>query len=847
MRGELRIYLGAAPGVGKTYALLSEAARRARRGTDVVVGHADPKGRLRTAELLNGLDTIPPRRLHHAAGEWVGLDLDALFARAPEVVVVDDLAHTNPPGSRNAKRWQDVEELLAAGIDVLSAVNVQHLDSLNDVVRRITGAVQADTVPDEVVCRAEQVELVDITPQALRRRLAHGNIHPADKIDAAVREQFDEANLSALRELALLWVADQVDRGVLRHRADRKATDTWDIRERVVAAITAGPESQTLIRRARRIAARAGGDLMVVHVMRGAGPGGAAPEMLSRSRKLAEDLGATFHTVVGDDIPTALIDFARGVNATQLVIGTSHRCRLARILKEGIGAAVVRSSEAIDVHLVNHTTATPGRQWRLGASPLTPARKAIGWAAAIVLPMVCTALGLTVRGDLDVSVEIAAYLLSTLLAALYGGLWPALFCAAFSAALLNYYFTHPLDSFTIHSPSNAVALTAMVIVAVLVALVVDRAARLANQGARARTEAALLASYAQATLGPQPVENLLTQVRESFGQESAALLERHDGQWRVLCAVGLHPGSDPDEADVLVPVTADVKLALRGRALSAGDQRVLEAAAGQALLAVRHQRLAAESERARQRAEATELRTALLSSVGHDLHTPLTSIKAAIDSMRSPRLQLSSADTSELMATIAESSGRLIGLVDNLLDSSRLAAGVVTAQLRPVGYEEVVAGAFSSISERHLVCVELDDRVPLVVADPGLLERVVANLIDNALRHGCAAAEQLADEGLDLAAVRRVAVRASGYADRVELRVVDHGPGLHKKVLETAFIPFQRLGDRQTSTGMGLGLSVAKGFVEAMNGTITAEATPGGGLTIVVSLPAYDPAKEYSA
>uniref|UniRef100_UPI0039BED60E sensor histidine kinase n=1 Tax=Lentzea alba TaxID=2714351 RepID=UPI0039BED60E len=257
--------------------------------------------------------------------------------------------------------------------------------------------------------------------------------------------------------------------------------------------------------------------------------------------------------------------------------------------------------------------------------------------------------------------------------------------------------------------------------------------------------------------------------------------------------------------------------------------------------------MAAESERARQRAEATELRTALLSSVGHDLHTPLTSIKAAIDSMRSPRLQLSSADTSELMATIAESSGRLIGLVDNLLDPSRLAAGVVTAQLRPVRYEEGVAGAFSSISERHLVCAELDDRVPLVVADPGLLGRVVANLIDNALRHGCAAAEQLADEGLALAAVRRVAIRASGYADRVELRVVDHGPGLHKTVLETAFIPFQRLGDRQTSTGTGLGLSVAKGFVEAMNGTITAEATPGGGLTVVVSLPAYDPAKECSA
>jgi two-component system sensor histidine kinase KdpD len=839
-RGELRIYLGAAPGVGKTFALLAEAGRRAGRGTDIVVGHADPRGRPRTAELLAGLEVIPPRRLRHRGGEWVGLDLDAVLARAPEVVVIDDLAHTNPPGSRHAKRWQDVEELLTAGIDVLSAINVHHVESLNDVVARITGTPQLDTVPDEVIRRSEQVELVDVTPQALRRRLAHGNIHPATKIDAAVRQAFDEVHLGALRELALLWTAEQVDRTVQRLRANQGITDTWDIRERVVAAVTGGPESHTLIRRARRIATRAGADLLVVHVMGGVGPSGAAPDVLARTRAMAEDLGATFHTVVGDDVATALLDFARGVNATQLVLGTSRRGRLARTFIEGIGTAVVQASGPIDVHLVTHADGSGRTRWRPGASPLTARRKALGWVAAVALPALCAVLGLTVRGRLDMSTELAAFLLATLVVALYGGLGPALFCAAFGALLLNYYFTDPLDSFSIGSPSNALPLAAMVIVAVLVALVVDRAARQATQAAKAQTEAALLASYARAVLDANPVQSLLAQVRESFGQESASLLERHDNSWRPVSQVGLRPCSNPDDADVVVAVEADVVLALRGRPLSAGDQRALDAAAGQALLALRQQRLATETARARQRVESTELRTALLSAVGHDLHTPLTSIKAAVGSLRSPALRLSPADTDELTATIAESADRLIGVVDNLLDSSRLAAGAVTPRQRPLGYEEVVHAALANVDERHLVAVELDDRAPLVVADPGLLERVIANLIDNALRHG-------RDQGPDPAGGGRfVTVRADGHADRVELRVVDRGPGLHRKVLDTAFVPFQRLGDRHAPTGMGLGLSVARGFVEAMGGTITAEPTPGGGLTVVVSLPAYDPAKEGS-
>ena len=259
-RGELRIYLGAAPGVGKTFAMLGEARRRAERGADVVVGLVETHGRAKTAELLDGLEVVPRRKLSHRGHEFEEMDLDAILARHPEVVLVDELAHTNVPGSRNAKRWQDIDELLDAGIDVLSTVNVQHLESLNDVVQRITGVPQHETVPDEVVRKAEQIELVDITPEALRRRLAHGNVYPANRIDAALGNYFRIGNLTALRELALLWVADQVDVALQRYRAEQQITDTWETRERVVVSITAGPESETLIRRARRIANRAGAE-----------------------------------------------------------------------------------------------------------------------------------------------------------------------------------------------------------------------------------------------------------------------------------------------------------------------------------------------------------------------------------------------------------------------------------------------------------------------------------------------------------------------------------------------------------------------------------------------------------
>ncbi|MBB1158877.1 MULTISPECIES: sensor histidine kinase [Amycolatopsis] len=823
-RGELRIYLGAAPGVGKTFAMLGEARRRLDRGTDVVVGLVETHGRKKTADLLDGLEVVPRRTVGHRGHEFAEMDLDAVLARAPEVVVVDELAHTNVPGGRHEKRWQDIDELLEAGIDVLSTVNVQHLQSLNDVVERITGVTQQETVPDEVVRRAEQLELVDITPEALRRRLAHGNVYPAERIDAALGNYFRPGNLTALRELALLWVADQVDVALQRYRAEQKITDTWETRERVVVSITGGPESETLIRRASRIANRAGAELQVVHILRGDGLAGLGPTAMARCRTLAEEVGATFHAVVGDDVPTALLDFARGVNATQLVIGTSRRSRVARLFDEGIGATVIQQSGPIDVHMVTHSYAGGRLRARLGASPLAPSRLVLGWVLSILAPVIATGLGVLLRDAVEFSTDVILFVLSTVIVALVGGLGPALVAAIFGAGLLNFFFTPPLYTLDVHSPQNVVTLIVMVVVAVMVALVVASAARRGVAAARARTEASLLASYARTVLtNPNPIERLLEKVRENFGLTSVTLLEKRNGKWDKVALSGGEPCADPDEADVDIAVTADVHLTLRGRALPAADRRVLEAVAGQALLALRQQRMAAAAAAAERKAEATELRTTLLSAVGHDLRTPLTSIKAAIGSLRAPDLSLSDEDTEELMEAVELSADRLAGLIDNLLDSSRLATGAVTPHLRPVGYDEVVAHALSNVDNSQKVQVSVDARLPSVQADPGLLERVIANVLDNALRHG----------GGDVSA------RASAHSEFVELRIVDHGKGLRKGAAESAFAPFQRLGgDRDSTPGVGLGLSVAKGFTEAMGGTVRAEDTPGGGLTVVISLPA---------
>ncbi|GDY55918.1 hypothetical protein SVIO_065410 [Streptomyces violaceusniger] len=349
--------------VGKTYDMLGEGQRRAGRGTDVVIGFMEDYGRPLTRKMAEGLETVPRASVPYRGTAFPEMDLDAVLARHPHVALVDELAHTNVPGSRHEKRWQDVEELLEAGIDVISTVNIQHLESLGDIVEQITGIRQRETIPDDVVRRADQIELVDMSAEALRRRMAHGNVYPTEKIDAALTHYFRPGNLTALREIALLWAADRVEEALLRYRKNHGIQQPWGTRERVLVALSGGTEGDTLIRRGKRTASRgAGGEFLAVHVERGDGLVTASPQLLSRQRALVEDLGGTFHTVTGDDTARAVLELAREVNATQIVIGATRRSRVKELFTRGVGESIIEGSgDDIDVYVVTHTEAAHGR------------------------------------------------------------------------------------------------------------------------------------------------------------------------------------------------------------------------------------------------------------------------------------------------------------------------------------------------------------------------------------------------------------------------------------------------------------------------------------------------------
>jgi len=842
-QGQLRVYLGAAPGVGKTYKMLEEGHRRAERGTDVAVGYVETHRRPHTDALVEGLEVLPRKELSYRGASFTEMDVDAVLARRPEVVLVDELAHTNVPGSRNAKRWQDVEELLAAGITVITTVNVQHLESVNDVVAQITGVPQRETVPDAVVRRAEQIEVVDMTPEALRRRMAHGNIYQPEKIDAALGNYFRVGNLTALRELALLWLADKVDDQLDRYRAEHSISATWETRERVVVALTGGPEGDTLIRRAARIAARTkGADVLAVHVTRSDGlAGGGDPAHLARQRTLVENLGGTYHQVVGNDITHALLDFARGVNASQLVLGASRRGRLAQLFSPGVGVTTTAESGSIDVHLVTHEEVKRGRGSSAPGSPaLSWRRRGAGFGlAAVGLPLL-TALLTALRKDLSLPSDILLFLAWVVVVALVGGLYPALAAAVAGFLLLNFYFVPPIHRLTIAERENILALVVFLAVALAVSATVDLAARRTREAASARAEAETLSTLAGTVLrGSRPLPALLDQVREAFGFTGVTLLERRPDaprspdlqrdkdSWRIAAAVGDQPCLCPAQGDADVLVDDEISLVLKGHPLAASDRRVLGAFAAQAAVALRQERLAEQAATAGTLAEADKMRTALLSAVSHDLRTPLASAKAAVTSLRSQDVVFDDHDRDELLATADESLDRLVRLVENLLDMSRLQAGALGTAPQAMSVGEAVVKVVADQGQAgHGIDIHIPDELAEVRADPALLERILANVLANALRYS--------------PSDRPPMVSASEHGGYVEVRVIDHGPGIPPADRERVFLPFQRLGDRTNDSGVGLGLALSRGLAEAMGGDLDPDTTPGGGLTMTLRLPVAD-------
>ncbi|MFI0758473.1 DUF4118 domain-containing protein, partial [Streptomyces anulatus] len=664
---------------------------------------------------------------------------------------------------------------------------------------------------------------------ALRRRMAHGNIYRPDKMDAALSNYFRPGNLTALRELALLWVADRVDEYLQQYRGEHNIRTTWQARERIVVGLTGGPEGRTLIRRASRMAAKgSGSEILAVYIARSDGLTSASPKELAVQRTLVEDLGGTFHHVIGDDIPAALLEFARGVNATQIVLGSSRRKTWQYIYGPGVGATVARESGPdLDVHIVTHEEVAKGRGLPMArGARLGRARILWGWLVGVVGPVL---LAVVLRGMEDapgLANDVLLFLFLTVAAALLGGLRPALASAAVGSMLLNYWFTPPTHTLTVQDPENLVAIVIFFAVAVAVSSVVDLAARRTHQAARLRAESEILSFLAGSVLrGETALDALLDRVRETFAMESVALLERSSDvePWTCAGSVGPAPVTRPDDADVDMPVGDNMALALSGRVLPAEDRRVLGAFAAQAAVVLDRQRLVGEAEQARRLAEGNRIRTALLAAVSHDLRTPLAAIKAAVSSLRSDDVAWSDEDEAELLEGIEDGADRLDHLVGNLLDMSRLQTGTVTPLIREIDLDEVVPMALGGVPEGS-VDLDIPETLPMVAVDPGLLERVVANIVENAVKY---------NPGQE-----PVAVAASALGGRVELRVVDRGRGVPDEAKERIFEPFQRYGDAPRGAGVGLGLAVSRGFAEAMGGTLDAEDTPGGGLTMVLTLTA---------
>lgn len=827
-RGRLTVYLGAAPGVGKTYAMLDEAFRRRARGTDVVIGLVETHGRAATVAKIGDLEIVPRKLVEYRGTTLTELDVEAVLQRAPEVALVDELAHTNAPGSKHAKRWQDVHDLLDAGIDVVTTVNVQHLASLTDDVEAITGVRQRETVPDQVVRDADQIQLTDLSPEQLRRRLAHGNVYRAEQIDATMSSYFRVGNLTALRELALLWLADRVDDALTRYRADHAISGTWPARERIVVAVTGGPETETLLRRAARIAQRAAGtELLAVHVLPTDGLPSTPSATISAYRALAESLGGVFHTVVGEDVPSAVVDFARGVNATMIVVGVSRHSVWRQALLGSSSAEIARLSGAIDVHLVTHEQAGTGGGVRSRYSSLSPARRVAGWLTAALVPVALTlTLVLLGRDEQNLPSHLMFYLAGVVAVALVGGLWPALVTSVVSFAVLNWFFTEPTGFLIIDQPEDVVALVVFVLVAGSVASVVDLAARRSTQAYRARAEASTLAALSRSVLsGEDTAQAIVQRLAQTFAMADVRLEERDDDRspWTTVA----HSGSGDGEAVTEVAIDDRHRLVLTGRVLPASDRQVVEAFGAQAGIVLEHRRLREQAAQAAALEQTEGTRTALLAAVSHDLRTPLAVIRTAVDGLASPDVELDREDQDALTATIADSTYRLERLIGNLLDLSRLQTGAVRPALRAASLEEVVPIAV----EPWLSGLALDvpEDLPLVHTDPGLFERVVANVVSNAVRHSPPGA--------------KVLVTASAAHDTVQVRVADTGPGVPDDRKATMFEPFQRLDDTSVD-GLGLGLAVASGLAAAVGARIVAEDTPGGGLTMVLTVPREAPAND---
>ena len=869
-RGRLKIFLGAAPGVGKTFEMLTTAQAKALAGLDVVVGVVETHGRPETESLLAGLEIVPRRAVAYKGTRLDEMDLDALLARKPALALVDELAHTNAPGSRHPKRYQDVEELLDAGIDVDTTLNIQHVESLNDVVAQITRIRVRETVPDGILDRADDIEVIDLNPDDLIRRLEDGKVYRPRNATRALKHYFSRGNLTALRELALRRTADRVDDELLSHMRAHAIPGPWGAGERVLVCVSEDPRAAGLVRYAKRLADRlhAPWTALSVEGPRAQGLSEAARDRIADTLRLADRLGGEAATVPGSRrIADDILAYARSANANHVVVGKSERSRLFEILNGSVVHDLVRGSGQISVHVVageaQRETQDAGPPKPLRTAAPEPARSA--WPYGVALGAVAVALGIALALQPTLGVENADLVLLTAVVAVAVrfGLWPSLAAVVAASLAYNFFFLPPLYTFTIADPTNVAAFCLFTLVAVLVS---NLAARTREEALVSRARAVAserLYGFSRKLAGCGTLDDVLWatayQIAASLEVRVVLLLPEAGA---IAVRAGYPPEDTLDAADLAaatwafdndraagrgadtLPGAKRLFLPMRtgrgtlgvigldadrpGPILSPESRRLVDALSDQGALAIERVRLVEDLDRAERAAETDRLRQALLTSISHDLRTPLAAVLGAATTLRDLDDALDGTEKTELLATVIAESERLNRFIANLLDMTRLEAGAVVPNVSPQDVAEIADTALrrlETILSGHRVVVEIASGLPPLRLDQVLFEQVLFNLLDNAGKY--------APEG------STIRLRGRREGARVLIEILDEGDGLPEADRERVFDTFYRVAKADSvRAGTGLGLPISRGFVEAMAGTVTgANRRDRAGAVFTITLP----------
>jgi two-component system sensor histidine kinase KdpD len=875
--GRLKIFMGAAPGVGKTYEMLSSARQRRRDGTDVVIGVVETHGRIETDHLTKGFEAVPKKRALYRGQILAEMDLDAILQRRPKLVMVDELAHSNVEGSRHPKRYMDVEELLAAGIDVYTTLNIQHLESLNDIVAKITHVQVRETVPDSIIDRADEVEVIDLTPEDLIQRLKEGKVYLPEQADRAIRNYFTPGNLTALRELALRRTAQRVDEQMLSYMQSHAIAGPWESGDRVLAWIGEGRGSASLVRYTRRLADRlhAPWTVLEIETPHTQSLSEANRDDLAECQRLAEKLGGTAVTIPGADPVEAILNYAQTNNFTHLVIARERRTQWWKQLRPSTPKRLIQRARDINVHVMADCGDSEPPPRGSGTIDTRRTRKeqfdSNAYLGSLAIVVAAFLLALALRQFLGVANIALVFLTGVLASAVTYGLWPALFACLVSVFAFNFFFLPPFYTLTIADPENVVALFSFAIVAIIAS---NLTARVRSQALSAQRRAKItedLYLFSRKLAGIITLDDLLwatafqiasmlklrvvlllpegetVTVRSGYPPEdmlSDADLAAAKWCWQNDRAAGRGADTLPGAKRLFLPMhTGRGAVAVvgldndrPGPLLTPDQRRLLDSLTDQAALAIERINLAADVDAARLAGETEKLRSALLTSISHDLRTPLASILGSATSLRAYRKDMDDATQDELTRTIQEESERLNRFISNLLDMTRLESGAITPNREFIDVTDVIGSALQRASKVlcfHRVQLEIMPELPMLKLDSVLLEQVLFNLLDNAGKYAPRDTS--------------IILRAQRDGSLVQIAVLDEGPGIPEGDLERIFDKFYRVqaADRKLA-GTGLGLAICRGFVEAMGGTIVAanrKDRSGAAFTIIFPIPTELPAE----